>query len=79
MVTLLVIDSGFILIAGLILFIMGYFLAWKFKLVWLYAVSGILWFIPIFTIDNIFIILFSIVMIFVSGTLTLVGTSGDYE
>jgi membrane-bound ClpP family serine protease len=65
--TLLVIDNGFILIAGLILFAIGFFMAWKTKTSWLYAVSGILWFIPMFLIDNIFIIVFSIAMLIFCG------------
>lgn len=67
--TLLVIDNGFILIAGLIMFAIGYFFAWKTKTAWLYFVSGLLWFIPIATINNAWIILFSVVMIIFSGLL----------
>ena len=67
--TLLVIDNGFILITGLILFALGYFLAYKTNTNWLYAISGILWFIPMFMIENIFIILFSIAMLIFSTIL----------
>ena len=67
MVTLLVIDSGFILIAALILYILGMLTAWKTQTNWLYAVSSILWFIPMFLIDNIFIIVFSIAMLIFGG------------
>lgn len=75
--TLLVIDDGFILITGLILFAIGYFLAWKTNTKWLFAVSGLLWFIPIFIIENTFIIIFSVVMLIFSGTLGFVNRNEE--
>lgn len=59
----MIIDDGFILIAALLVFFIGIFFAWKTNTRWLYMISGLLWFIPIFIIDNIFIVIFSISMI----------------
>lgn len=58
-----------ILLIGFTLFIVGYLLAWKTGHSWLYAISGLLWFIPITIIDNMWIIIFSIVMIIFSSIL----------
>lgn len=58
-----------ILLIGLTLFIVGYLLAWRTGHSWLYAISGLLWFIPIAIIDNMWIIIFSIVMIIFSAIL----------
>ena len=58
-----------ILLIGLTLFIVGYLLAWKTGHSWLYAISGLLWFIPIAILDNMWIIIFSIVMIIFSAIL----------
>lgn len=67
----MIIDDGFILITGFIMFIVGYFLAYKTNTKWLFMITGLLWFIPIFIFDNIFIIIFSCVMILFSTLLTL--------
>ena len=58
-----------ILLIGLTLFIVGYLLAWRTGHSWLYAISGLLWFIPIAILDNMWIIIFSIVMIIFSAIL----------
>lgn len=40
-----------------------------FKIKWLYMIAGLLWFIPITQIDNVFIVLISAVMLIVHGML----------
>jgi len=56
-----------LLLIAFIMFLLGYYLAYKTDTKWLYMLSGLLWFVPIFLIENIFIIIFSITMIIFSG------------
>jgi len=48
-----------------ILYIMVMILAFVFKIKWLMMIAGLLWFIPILEVDNLFIILVSSTMILV--------------
>ena len=64
------IDSDIMtLIIAMVFFAIGCFFAWKTDNSWLYAISGLLWFAPIFLIENIFIIIFSVSMIIFSTIL----------
>lgn len=59
------IDDIIILVISFILWIVGIALAKYTETNWLYAISGLLWFVPLFIISNIFVIIFSIsLMIF---------------
>lgn len=55
-----------ILIIGLILYIIGMILALFFKNRILFVATGLLWFIPIVIVPNIFIVIFSAIMIIVN-------------
>lgn len=66
----MIIDNGFILITAFILFILGVFIAYKTNTTWLYMISGLLWFIPLFIIENIFIAIFSVSMIIFFSMIT---------
>lgn len=55
--------DNLLLIIALIMFLIGMITARYFNLRWLYALSGLLWFLPIVMIENIFIVIFSSVMI----------------
>jgi hypothetical protein len=68
-----VINDGFIVIAAIVAFCIGFFFAWKSDTKWLYAISGLLWFVPIFLVNNIFLTVFSIVMIVFSFILAFLG------
>ncbi len=58
-------DHKLILIIALIMWIVGIAVAKFTRTTWLYSISGLLWFVPLFIIDNIFIAIFSIaIMIF---------------
>lgn len=58
-------DNKFILLITLIMWIVGIITAKLTRTTWLYSISGLLWFVPLFIIDNIFIVIFSIaIMIF---------------
>lgn len=59
----MIIDNEIILIIAFILFIIGTFIAWRTDTTWLFMISGLLWFVPLFIVDNIFIAIFSISMI----------------
>jgi hypothetical protein len=59
-------DDIIILVIALILYLGGMFLAVKTNTQWLIIISGLLWFIPIYIIPNIFIIIFSITMMIFS-------------
>ena len=50
-----------------IIMIFGYI----FNIKWLYLIAGLLWFVPIMQIDNMFIVLVSIVMLLAHGILVL--------
>lgn len=56
-----------ILIIALVLFLIGVVLGIKFKNRILFFASGLLFFIPIFIVDNVFIIIFSAIMILSGG------------
>jgi hypothetical protein len=59
-------DDIIILVIALILYLGGMFLAVKTNTQWLITISGLLWFVPIYIIPNIFIIIFSITMMIFS-------------
>ena len=52
-----------ILLIALILYIIGIFISLKFNISWLLIATSVLWFVPIFLVDNIFVVVFSIIMI----------------
>jgi hypothetical protein len=58
-----------ILYIGFIMYVLIMFLGFLFKIKWLFMIAGLLWFIPIFEIDNIFLIVVSSVMIVLHGIL----------
>ena len=71
-----IIDNKFILLVALILFAIGVYLAYKTGTPWLYSISGLLWFIPLFIIENIFISIFSISMILFWFLITFTQSKG---
>ena len=51
-----------------------------FNIKWLISLAGLLWFIPIIEIDNMFIILLSVIMILAHGVLLFSGDGKeDFE
>ena len=59
-----------ILVIALVLFIIGIALAIYFKHKFMFFVTGLLWFVPIVIVPNIFIITFSVIMIIIFGLLS---------
>ena len=54
-----------LLVIALVIYLIAMLIAYVFKLKWLYGIGGILWFIPMTTVDNLLIITFSVVMVIV--------------
>ena len=52
-----------ILLITLIMYAIGLFISLKYNLKWLLIGTTVLWFVPIFLVDNIFIVVFSVIMI----------------
>ena len=67
-----------ILLITLIMYIITIYLYFKFKINWLLAPTILLWFVPIFLIDNIFLRIFSVVMIITTITITFFNGEEDY-
>lgn len=62
-------DVNTLLYISLLIYTVVMLLGFLFNIKWLYMVAGLLWFIPITQIDNLFIVLISSVMILVHGML----------
>lgn len=60
-----------ILLIALIMYIITMFLYFKFRVNWFLAPTILLWFVPIFIVDNLFIKIFSVIMIIISIVITL--------
>ena len=62
-----------ILLITLIMFILSVFIYFKFRLKWVLIATTLLWFVPIILVENLFIKIFSVIMIIVTITLTFFG------
>ena len=67
-----------ILLITLIMYIITLFLYFKFKVNWFLAPTILLWFVPIFIIDDIFIRIFSVIMIIVSIVITFFNEREEF-
>ena len=73
-------DTNMLLYISLILYLMIMGFAIFFKIKWLLMLAGLLWFIPILEIDNLFIVLISSIMLIVHGILGFYEAKGnDFE
>ncbi|HEY8362395.1 MAG TPA: hypothetical protein VIK77_05870 [Tissierellaceae bacterium] len=59
-----------ILLITLIMFILSIFIYFKFRIKWVLIATILLWFVPIFLVENLFIKIFSVIMILVTITIT---------
>ena len=59
-----------ILMITLIMYILSIFIFFKFRLKWILMATILLWFVPIFLVDNLFIRIFCIIMIIATITIT---------
>ena len=67
-----------ILLIALIMYIITMFLYFKFKVNWFLVPTILLWFIPIFLIDNLFIKIFSVIMIIITIVIVFFNGEEDY-
>lgn len=67
-----------ILIVALTMYIIGNVIAYIYKIKWLHFGLAVLWFVPIVMIDNIYIQVFSGIMILISGLVALSSNREDY-
>lgn len=67
-----------ILLIALIIFIIAIYISLKYNMNWLLFSSSILWLIPIFIVDNIFINVFSIIMIIGIITIAFFQKEDDF-
>ena len=59
-----------ILMITLIMYILSIFIFFKFRLKWILIATILLWFVPIFLVDNLFIRIFCVIMIIATITIT---------
>ena len=62
-----------ILLITLIMYILSIFISIKFRLKWVLIATILLWFVPIFLVENLFIKIFCVIMIIVTITITFFG------
>jgi len=56
-------DTNTLLYISFVIYLMVMTLGYLFKVKWLYILAGLLWFIPITNIENVFLILISVIML----------------
>ena len=59
-----------ILLITLIMYILSIIIATKFKLKWVLIATILLWFVPIFLVENLFIRIFCVIMIIATIVIT---------
>ena len=67
-----------ILLITLIMYILSIFISFKFRLKWVLIATILLWFVPIFLIDNLFIRIFCVIMIIATITITFFSEREEF-
>ena len=67
-----------LLLITLILYMLALFLYFRFRINWILAPTIILWFVPIFIVDNLFIVIFSVIMIIITIVIAFFSKEEDY-
>lgn len=67
-----------ILLITLIMYIITMFIYFKFRINWILVSTILLWFVPIFLIENLFIKIFSVIMIIATITITFFNEREEY-
>ena len=67
-----------ILLITLIMYILAMFLYFKFRINWILLPTILLWLVPIFTIDNLFIIVFCVIMIIITIVITFFNERKEF-
>ena len=71
-------DVNMLLYIAFIIYIITMILASVFKIRWLYMLAGLVWFIPLSEINNLWITIISVVLILVHFTLGLTTDKEDF-
>ena len=67
-----------ILLITLILYLLTIFVYFKFDIKWILIATILLWFVPIFLIDNLFIRIFCVIMIIATITITFFNEREEF-
>ena len=67
-----------ILLITLIMYIITMFIYFKFRVNWILVSTILLWFVPIFLIENLFIKIFSVIMIIATITITFFSEREEF-
>ena len=67
-----------ILLITLIMYILALYLYFKFRINWILAPTIILWFVPIFMIENLFLVIFSVIMIIITIVIAFFNKEEEY-
>ena len=67
-----------ILLITLIMYILSIFIAIKFRLKWVLIATVLLWFVPIFLVENLFIRIFCVIMIIATITIIFFNEREEY-
>ena len=67
-----------ILLITLILYMLSIFIYFKFRIKWVLIATILLWFVPIFLVENLFIKIFCVIMIIVTITITFFSEREEF-
>ena len=67
-----------ILLITLIMYVLSIFIFFKFRIKWVLMATIMLWFVPIFLVDNLFIRIFCVIMIIVTITITFFNEREEF-
>ena len=67
-----------ILLITLILYMLSIFIYFKFRIKWVLIATVLLWFVPIFLVENLFIKIFCVIMIIVTITITFFSEREEF-
>lgn len=67
-----------ILLITLIMYILSIFIAINFKLKWVLIATVLLWFVPIFLVENLFIRIFCVIMIIATIVITFFNEREEF-
>ena len=67
-----------ILLITLVMYILSIFISFKFRIKWVLMATIMLWFVPIFLIDNLFIRIFSVIMIIATIVITFFSEREEF-
>jgi len=67
-----------ILLITLILYMLSIFIYFKFQIKWVLIATILLWFVPIFLVENLFIKIFCVIMIIVTITITFFSEREEF-